>query len=311
MDIFEIVQSFAKSRSCTFGICDASSLDTMHLKKSAFVPFVSRDIRKRTDPAVILPGVRSVIVVGVGWSGDLSVQNIISPCRSGNLPPEYISHQNGRQVAAPTDYNGAQLSSLGTNDDYHIRVKSLLREMADELSQHISFKYKILVDSSTLDERAFALRAGIGFFGRNGLIISPQFGTQFNIGLLLTDIPPVTTSLPSKTECPPHCRLCIDACPNSALQPDSPLDAAKCISYLTQKRDLSDEETIMLHNQLYGCDICQDVCPFNTPRAKTLIDPQEWLTMSDAAFAEKYAHTAMLWQGMELLRRNAQAVWKF
>jgi len=286
VDIYEIAQAFAATHNCMLGICDASPLDVAHLAKSTFVPFVSRDIKKRTDPSAILPGAQSIIVLGVGTSQNTSVQN----------------HANNTE-------NIAQLSSLGTNDDYHIKVKSSLGELKNELLQHTSFKYKILVDSPTLDERAFALRAGIGFFGRNGLIISPQFGTRFNIGLLLTDIPLNTAAVLSvpQTGCPPHCRLCIDACPNGALQPDHSLDTARCISYLTQKRERTTEEEAMLHNQLYGCDICQDICPFNAPCAKTYINPQAWLAMSDAAFAEMYSYTAMLWQGAALLRRNAKA----
>ena len=290
MDTVKTIQTFAATHNCTFGICDASPLDATHLQKSEFVPFVSRDIKKRTCPSAVLPGAQSIIVIGVGMSPNVPMQNNVDNAD-----------------------NTAQLSSLGTNDDYHTKVKSLLHKLAEQLLQHTSFKYKILVDSSTLDERAFAMRAGIGFLGRNGLIISPQFGTRFNIGLLLTDIPLNTAMVPSavKSKCPINCRLCIDACPNGALQPDHPLDTARCISYLTQKRELTSQEETMLHNQLYGCDICQDVCPFNTPRAKTYINPWEWLIMSDAAFAEKYSHTAMLWQGAALLRRNAQAARRY
>jgi len=287
VDILEIVQTFAATHNCTFGICDASPLDATHLQKSTFVPFVSQDIKKRTDPSTILPGAKSIIAVGVRVSDDSFIQ-------------ENASNINST----------AQLSTLATNDDYHIKIKSLLRELADQILQYTVFKYKILVDSPTLDERAYALRAGIGFFGRNGLVISPKFGTRFNIGLLLMDVSIGSATPTSKKECPSSCRLCIDACPNSALQLDSLLDTPKCISYLTQKRDLTDAEKTMLHNQLYGCDICQDACPFNTPYTKTYINPQDWLTMSDTEFAEKYARTAMLWQGTEILRRNAQAVWK-
>jgi len=283
MNIFDIIQTFSIAHSSVFGICDASPLDAVYLQKSTFVPFVSSDIQKRTDPSAILPGVQSIIVIGVGTSCNVPYQ-------------------------AQSEEKFAELSSLGTDKDYHIRVKALLRELVNELSRHITFKYKILVDSPTLDERAFARRAGIGFFGRNGLIICPQFGTRFNIGLLLTDIPLSKPTFPSESKCPPNCRLCIDACPNGAFRFDSPLDTVKCISYLTQKRDLTEEEKAMLSNQLYGCNICQDVCPFNTPREKIYINPHEWLAMDDTAFAEKYENTAMLWQGPEILRRNAQAV---
>ncbi|MCL2287248.1 MAG: tRNA epoxyqueuosine(34) reductase QueG [Firmicutes bacterium] len=285
MNILSFLQTFALTHNCIFGICDTSPLDIANLQKSAFVPFVRQDIKKRTDPSAILPGAQSIIVVGVGNA-------------------KLVSHANqleGDKLA--------QLSSLGTNKDYHVTVKAILSELADELFQHVTFKYKILVDSPTLDERAFAQRAGVGFYGRNGLIISPRFGSRFNIGLLLTDIPLAAATPKIQDKCQPNCRLCIDACPNKALQPDMPLDAAKCISYLTQKRELTAEDKAMLHNRLYGCDICQDVCPFNdSPQAKTYVNPQEWLDMDDSAFAEKYGHTAMMWQGVELLRRNAQAV---
>jgi len=281
MNLIEIVQKFAANNGCAAGVCDAAPLDSAHLSASEFVPFVSKNIDKRTSPAAIMAGAQSVIVLAVPYLRRINPEK-----------------QNNDGFAV--------LSSLGTNDDYHIRVKLLLSKLADELTLVSSFNYKILVDSPTLDERAFALRAGIGFFGRNGLIISPMFGSRFNIGLLLTDIPIECASLSAHiTGCPPNCRLCIDACPNKALAPGHPLDTVRCISYLTQKGVLTADEEAMLNNQLYGCDICQNVCPFNSPESETYVNPQDWANKDNCTFVKEYAHTAMLWQGAALLRRNA------
>ena len=309
-----LLQALAKDYGCIFGICDPSPLPQEYY--AGFTPFVSHNIDKRTNPAAVLPGVKSIVVVGVGWSS------------SSKREPA-----DGHKVR-PYSAAYAKLSSLGTNPDYHPKVKSTLRELANNLPPHT--KYKILVDSPNLDERAFAHRAGIGFFGRNGLIISPQFGSRFNIGLLLTDIPleewrqhcPIqlvtlshqlkksltATQLGThythpKSVCPPDCNRCIAACPTGALSADKPLETTRCISYLTQKPgDLSSVEKSLMGSQLYGCDICQDVCPFNQAQEKSYADPQEWLVMDDIAFTEKYGHTGMLWQGAAILRRNAQAV---
>jgi len=214
----------------------------------------------------------------------------------------------------------AELSSLGANDDYHPIVRNYLTNVATQLEeQHGGFAHKILVDSGTLDERAFAVRAGIGFIGRHGLVVS-KFGTQFNIGLLLTTIPMdivagyVVGDIATKTvECSDNCNLCIDACPTGALRKNQPLDFSRCLSYLTQKKELTAEEEILLAQggQLYGCDICQNACPHNLPREINHVNPSEWLHKSDADFASEYGNTAMLWQGAHLLRRNAKLICEF
>jgi len=285
--ITQAIQDFAKCKGVTVGICDPSPLDPKYLQSSTFTPFVSTDINKRTNPAAILPSVKSIIVLGAGQ--EKSPQSLID-----------------------AESNTAELSTIGTTNDYHINIKTLLQELITIIDHHsaaVDNTYKILVDSPTLDERAFAKRAGIGFFGRNGLIVSPQFGTRFNIGLLLTNIEiPATPSTTKNKKCPPQCRHCINACPGNALTADKPLNVNKCVSYLTQKAELSPEEKKLLGNQLYGCDICQDVCPLNTPRKKTYVNPNEWLSLDDTTLKEKYAHTAMLWKGTSILRRNAQAV---
>jgi len=283
--VIDALRSFAQKNNIIAGACHAAPLEKARLLASPFVPFVSSDIEKRTNPDKTLSGVESIIVIGVG-AGDVFSKAFLE---KGSI---------------------AQLSSLGIDDDYHVKVKNLLRELADELKQiYGEFRYKILVDGSGLDERALAHRAGLGFFGRNGLIISSKFGSRFNIGCMLTDIPleDVVLSDDITTSCPPDCRLCIDACPGGALGSDY-LNAKRCVSYLTQKDDLTEEEAALLGQQLYGCDICQDVCPFNAPRKPAFVDPKLWLDMDDETFAREYGHTAMLWRGTKLLRRNAEIV---
>jgi len=263
--------------------CDPSPLSG---EIAVDTPFVSRNMRKRIDPSAVLDGVRSVIVVGVGRCVD---EHCTSPVEGGLV----------------------ELSSLGTDDDYHPIVKSHLQELALELErQQDAFRYKILVDSGTLDERAFAVRAGIGFIGRHGLVISPELGTRFNIGLLLTTMP--VEELPftlgnSKSVCPPDCNHCIKACPTGALQEGRRLDFSRCLSYLTQKKNLTAHEETLIKKggQLYGCDICQNACRHNLPKQKTYVNPQDWLEKPDIDFIREYGHTAMLWQGATLLRRNA------
>ena len=327
--IKKIFDDFAEKHGCIIGACDASPLDESGY--GSFVPFVSADIKKRTDPAAVLPGATGVIAVGVGQDSSLRAQ------QSNPQTLDCFGESN----LAMTGH--AQLSSLGTAPDYHPRVRAVLRELVTELKQHHNFKHKILVDSPNLDERAFAVRAGLGFFGRNGLVISQKFGSRFNIGLIVHDMgQPIIAGPVSEhgvnsaaQSCPPDCRLCIDACPSGAEQSGSAAfrssllagreiaELAKqfpvpsktnrsenptgCISYLTQKKELTPEEEILLarSGQLYGCDICQNVCPFNAKHETNFVDPRIWLCMSDAAFAEKYGHTAMLWQGPAILRRNA------
>jgi epoxyqueuosine reductase len=281
------IDDFAQRHGCIIGVCCAEPL-AREPYATGFTPFVSGDLKKRTHPTASLPGVRSIIVIGLGY--------------------EKCFDDNGKP------FSMAELSALGQNIDYHVRVKKLLQKLVDGLREEYDFRYKILVDNPGLDERAFAVRAGLGFYGRHGLVVSPRFGSRFNIGLLLTDIPVETLSgehfelNPPASACPPDCRRCIDACPTGALGLNRRLDSSRCISYLTQKDELTPEEEKLLNNQLYGCDICQDACPFNAPRGKTYINPTDWLTKTDEDFYREYGQTAILWRGVDILRRNARVL---
>lgn len=275
-----VLTRFAAGNKCILGACAPTPLPVEYTHK--FTPFVSSNILKRTSPSRLLPGVKSIIAIGVGH------ESVALPHRGG------IGH----------------ISTMGANKDYHNNVRNMLNKLVLKLKHQYTFEYRMLVDSPFLCERTYARLSGIGFLGQHGLIISQKFGTLFNIGLLLTTIPLTDPSREAKNGCKPNCLKCINACPTGALKESEPLDAARCISYLTQKKERTPQEDALLGNNIYGCDACQNVCPHNKPIPSTTVDPHIWLNMSDQDFAEKYAHTAMLWQGAQLLRDNAAAVIK-
>lgn len=295
-----ILNNFAAQTNCIIGVSDPKPLPYY---TDRFTPFVSTNPIRRSSPAASLSEVKSIVVVGVPIK-----------FKAFKPPPE----------------GAGILSVLGALDDYHIIVNSLLKNLVNELSKHYNFKHKILVDSPSLDERALAIKAGLGFLGKNGLVISKKYGSWFNIGVLLTDIacswdkklknehhqkqPQYTIESHSPTydsyvnTCPPNCNKCINACPSGALSDTTGILAAKCISYLTQKDDLTPQESENLGQHLYGCDICQDICPKNQNKPIYWAMPEDWLNMTDAELVSTYGNTAMMWRGTKLLRRNAKAI---
>ena len=320
MNLQILLQNFADANNIIAGVCHPGPLDTTRLLQSEFTPFVSADILKRVSPALSLKSVKSIIAIGVPYK------------KLESLKPDY---------SLTTNTHTGNLSSLGTNEDYHVLVKDALIKLKAQLPA--TTKTKILVDSGGLDERGFAHRAGLGFFGKNGLLISKKFGSLFNIGLMLTDIMLEEDSYQSlvETSCPAKCNLCIEACPTNALTLQG-LNVKNCISYLTQKENLSQEEEELLKatsNQLYGCDICQNICLLNkkvalplftdsseTPEPKVTagkcnsifltdkaqtnfsIDLNKWLNMDTEDFNKTYKNTAMLWKGTDILKRNGKLI---
>ena len=254
--------NFNIPENCIIGICDAAPLEEERKRLiSTPTPFVTQDVEKRINPAKSLATAKSVIVLGKAYN------------------------------PSPT----SNLSSLAYGTDYHITIRKLLKKIATQLKCNAH----IMVDSGPLAERAFAVKAGLGFWGKNGMVISPKLGSYFNIGLLIVDIVlPYSQAINEK--CPDNCRLCLDACPNNAI--GKPMD---CASYHTQKKStLSLKE---MAGQLYGCDVCQVCCPFNPKAIKlSTIDSQTIIDMSEDDFTCKFGHTAMSWRGLAHLKRNAK-----
>lgn len=175
---------------------------------------------------------------------------------------------------------------------------------------------RIFVDSAPVLERAWAVRCGLGFIGKNTCLIHPKKGSFLFIGqiLLPIDIEPVGNIIPNHCG---RCTRCIDACPTGALKAPFQLDARKCISYLTieYKGDFSSADT-RFNDWIYGCDICQDVCPYNRfslPNREKEFQPSEklqsmkkadWLNLNEIQFRELFGKSAMKRAGVEGLKRN-------
>lgn len=192
----------------------------------------------------------------------------------------------------PSPYRN--LSSLGHGMDYHVVLTGIL----ENLASYLNCKSTIQVDSGKIKERPLAVKAGLGFFGRSGMVISPILGSFFNIGLLITDIY-LRPTPPIDARCPEDCRRCIEACPAGAIG-----DYKRCNSYLTQKKG---GQLITNCGQLYGCDLCQLCCPFNKITQPTEeIDPEEIISMTEEDFDKRFGHTAMAWRGLQHLQKNAR-----
>lgn len=203
----------------------------------------------RGDPAALLTGVKSIIAVGLIYNG-----------------PEPYS-------TAFTDIERAWISRYAWGEDYHDVVRTKLRELAGRLLEIADFQWRACVDTAPLLERSIAHQAGLGWIGRNTCLINQQQGSWFFIGELLTTLE-LMPDYPPADRCG-TCSRCIDACPTAAIVPAPgggfELDARLCISYFTieLRGAIPEQHRSQIGHQVFGCDICQDVCPWNRRAARS------------------------------------------
>jgi epoxyqueuosine reductase len=192
-----------------------------------------------------------------------------------------------------------------------------LREKLDALGRKIGGSYRVLVDANQHVDREAAARSGVGFYGKNTLLITQRHGSWVVLGTLVTDAELEPTP-PLDADCG-SCRLCIDACPTGALDEPGTLDATKCLSYWTQSsRPMPEEYRAALGAQVYGCDICQDVCPWNRGVEKRRADARlpagaephvslaDWLAADPGELRRRYARLYVPRNDGRLLQRNAR-----
>ncbi|MCZ6891323.1 MAG: tRNA epoxyqueuosine(34) reductase QueG [Chloroflexi bacterium] len=203
--------------------------------------YTEERVRRASDPQELLPGARSFIAVALSY-----------------LPPE----DDGDETSGEPEGTVARYARW---PDYHGVMKERLRALEQQLSKYVgrAVRTRVFVDDSALLERAVAERAGIGWFGKNTNILTPTHGSWVFLGYVLTDLA-LEPDEPLKKSCG-ECTLCIPACPTGAIVAPYVLDARRCISYLTIEnrgpvpRDLRP----LVGDMVFGCDICQEVCPVN------------------------------------------------
>ena len=256
--------------------------------------YMHRQLSRRREPAGIVPGALRAVVVTRTYS-----------------------------IADPPRQPGTgRVAKYARGEDYHDALQQPLRQLGDRIralggSRTIVRWY---VDAGPVPERELAQRAGIGWIGKNTMLIDPRRGSYCFLATVFTDLD-IAVDPPFEADRCGTCRRCLDACPTGAFPTERVLDSRRCISYLTieHRGDIAPELQELMGEWLFGCDVCQDVCPWNHKFATEPMDPElvldptlaeldlEALThLSDAEFQRRFGHTALTRTGAAGIRRNAQ-----
>ena len=228
-------------------------------------------------------------------------------------------------IVVALDYGGKEpdgpVARYARGRDYHDVILERLVELHGWIEREVGRDVpgKAYVDTGPILERDLARRAGLGWFGKNTMLIHPRMGSFFFLGALFVELE-LTADAAFETEHCGTCTRCLDACPTQALVAPGVMDARRCISYLTIELKGSIPEALRpgLGDHVYGCDVCQDVCPWNVRFARTLDEPAleprpetdavEMLALDDAGFRERYRGTAITRAKRRGLARNAAVV---
>ncbi len=250
--------------------------------------YMAKNFDLRIDPRKLVPGAKSVI------------------CFIKNYYPSEAQEKGIPQIA-----------KYAWGNDYHEVIRNQLHEFLDQLRKQIGpIEGRGFVDSAPVLERSWAQLAGAGWIGKNGNLIKPQTGSFFFIATLIVDIELMYDQPISKDFCG-TCTKCIDACPTQAILPNKTIEANHCISYLTIELK---KETIHTNRKYkewaFGCDICQDVCPWNRfshPHKEPAFKPldgllqmrkEDWLEMEETTFKARFKHSPLLRSKLKGIKRN-------
>lgn len=285
------------------GITLAEPLDTLHIEHfhrwlagggADGLDYLKRNIEKRFAPDQLLEGAQSVICAAVHY-------------KPADLPPSADS---------------AQIASYALYDDYHLFMKERLRQLACRLENRLPkgtrWKYKICVDSAPLAERALAAHAGLGFIGKNHILIHPVLGCRILLGELLTTLP-LPPDPPAVLDGCGNCTRCLESCPTGALKPDGFFQTNRCISFLTQyAADVSGLQKNPAR-WVFGCEQCLRVCPYEqkappcrhplpgfAPQRATF-SLHEILQWKPRDFERFFKHSCVEKIGLSKLQQNAAA----
>ena len=244
---------------------------------------------KRLDPTLLVEGSKSVISLSYNY-----------------FPEENISGSDTFKI-----------SKYAYGQDYHEIIKAILEEMVAELKEEIGdFHCRVFTDSAPVLERSWARKSGIGWVGKNANLITKQSGSFYFLAEIICDLE-LSEDEPTTDHCG-TCRKCIDACPTDAIVSEKIIDGSKCISYATieLKNEIPESFSNNMENWMFGCDICQDVCPWNrfsVPHNQEKFKPnhhlksytkQDWQELSQEIFSEIFRKSPVKRTKFAGLKRN-------
>ncbi len=263
--------------------------------------WLEREPEKRTDPKLIFPAAKSVVALALNY---------------------FTPHEHDEQDKAAAT---GKVSRYAWGDDYHDVVKDKLRELLAWIkSENAAAEGKICVDTAPVMDKAWAARAGLGWIGKHSNLITKEYGSWVFLGEILLNLE-LEYDAPTESDHCGSCTACLDACPTGAIVAPYQVDSRACLSYATielRSPELPAEIEKNLNGWLYGCDICQDVCPWNRfekpteekrfePRAGNVsADLDEILNLSPEKYAERFRRSAMKRTKISGLQRNARALKK-
>lgn len=248
----------------------------------------------RIDPTKLVPGAKSVITL------------------LKNYYPEQEQQKDTPGIA-----------KYAYGNDYHEVIRAQLRQLLEKLSAEIGeIQGRGFVDSAPVLERSWAQQSGLGWIGRNGNLITRSSGSFFFIATLITDLELEYDDPIAKDYCG-SCRRCIDACPTQAILPNKVVDGSKCISYFTielKAELIPEEQKGQFNNWMFGCDTCQDVCPWNRfskPHHEPAFSPipeilnlstRDWENLTEQQFREVFRHSPLKRSKYNGIRRNLRFI---
>ncbi len=250
--------------------------------------YLERNFDKRLDPTQLVPGAKSVISLVY------------------NYYPK-TDHTSGKEI---------KIAKYAYGKDYHFVIKRKLKDLFEKIRDEFGeVEGRVFVDSAPVHERAWASRSGLGWVGKNSLLLNREMGSFFFLAEIICDLE-LTADGPIKDYCG-TCTVCQDACPTDAIPEPYVVDGSKCISYLTieLKDEIPGEFKDRMEGWAFGCDICQDVCPWNRfskPHNEAEFNPQgwekfqkkEWEEMTEEVFRKVFKKSAVKRTGFNGLKRN-------
>ena len=251
--------------------------------------YLKRNIECRSDATKLVEGARSVIVCAVAYKNPVS-------------------------DGYPADHK-AKVASYACTTDYHTTIKQMLFELCARLKQiDGEMEARCFVDSAPIFEKRYAVEAGLGWIGRQSLLVTPEFGSFVLLGEIVMTAECDRYDSPREGVGCGECRRCIEACPNGAVK-ERHIDTSHCISCATIERQNKGVQ-LNLHGWIFGCDECQTVCPYNkkapyysNPKFAPIFNPvglapQDWLSISEDDFAERFGATPLLRAGIARIKSN-------